>query len=305
MSTLNMEVRVVVVVSALVALGAALPASAARDPEPSNRTAGSYSFRRPVETEWPWRLYAAFASGYGALSGDEFSRSAGGTQVQAGLALSYTSSRWVADAGLGWLYSRNSGADSSGRGLELRTRMGLLDLSARARIGERWSLGPVLKTGYGTDTSFTPDASSQGKLNSFAGARAVYELRVSSWPVRVYAEGLTDISISERTVNLVLAGFQIGLPFAIDHRPAEDRVVVASAHAATPEQREVRVVLDPQKVFFRKMSAGLKPEIFLLLTEVGGYLAADSAAWEEAEISGHADRRGRFEYNLRLSRERA
>src|SRR4051794_32190772 len=102
-------------------------AFASRESEPAPRSTAHWNFSVPSEEEWPWRVYAGAASGYGSLSGSEFSRSAGGAQIQAELTLAYQSRAWVLDGGLGWLYNRNSGQDAAGRAIELRTRMGIFD----------------------------------------------------------------------------------------------------------------------------------------------------------------------------------
>jgi outer membrane protein OmpA-like peptidoglycan-associated protein len=75
--------------------------------------------------------------------------------------------------------------------------------------------------------------------------------------------------------------------------------------ATAPPAPEIRVVLDPQKVFFGKMSSQMLPAVRRTLAEIGEFLSDHSSLWGEAVVAGHADRRGRFEYNLKLSRERA
>ena len=69
--------------------------------------------------------------------------------------------------------------------------------------------------------------------------------------------------------------------------------------------KELKIVLDPQKVFFNTSSAQLRPKVRDILGDIGSYLGKHPGDVREIEIAGHADRRGGYEYNLMLSRKRA
>ena len=95
------------------------------------RAIGSWSFRAPSEPDWPWRIYAGVASGYGLVSSREFLKSPAGEAVGLGASASYEGRRWIGEVGLSWFYSKDSGITSAGHSLDISTRMGVLDLGAR------------------------------------------------------------------------------------------------------------------------------------------------------------------------------
>src|SRR5579885_2209093 len=82
------------------------------------RSTGSWSLQAPSEADWPWRIYAGVASGFGAVSGSDYARAPGGETVGLGVSVSYESSRWIAESGLSWFYSHDSGISSGGQDVD-------------------------------------------------------------------------------------------------------------------------------------------------------------------------------------------
>jgi outer membrane protein OmpA-like peptidoglycan-associated protein len=123
--------------------------------------------------------------------------------------------------------------------------------------------------------------------------------------VRFWQQLWTDVSIPERRIVVGMLGFQVGLPF---HREPEitvsDKVSLSAAKAVTPMQ-EIKISLDAQQVFFSTNKARLKKTVQEALADVGRYLRANPENVSQVVISGHADRRGSFAYNLKLSQRRA
>jgi outer membrane protein OmpA-like peptidoglycan-associated protein len=262
--------------------------------------ASAWAGLEPNETS----LFAGVGGGMGFVSGSEFASAPGGANVLLGAGLARRLRHWTLDGELGWTYQRVSGEDEQGLPVTIRTRAGYVALSARYRLSDRWSIGPSWQLNYGTDTSFAPRVG-EGTGNSLLGARAAYEMPWGRFPVRFWQQISTDVSVSNRQAWVFMTGLQIGLPLRFRDRvgilPDSIRV---SASAPAPEP-EVRISLDPQKIFFSTNSARLKHGVHEALRSVGEYLAGATGGWERLEVSGHADRRGRFAYNLRLSRSRA
>jgi outer membrane protein OmpA-like peptidoglycan-associated protein len=215
--------------------------------------------------------------------------------------------RWEVDGGVSWLYSALNGAVAGGAPVSVRTRAGTADLGLRCRLGSGLQLGPALNVAFGTDTSFGPSVG-QSQAGLLIGAKAVYEIPRLPMPLRFWAQLSTDTTW-DHPFAMGLAGVQVGWPI---RRPTE---TARSQDAAMPDDairissaapsRPVSVVLDARRVFFGTKSSRLRPEIARALREVGRFLKDSGEGDAPVRIAGHADQRGRFEYNLELSRERA
>ncbi len=230
------------------------------------------------------------------MSGNEYGQAPRGSDLSVLGSLDYRLASWDFELGGGWAYTNLSGKNAAGNDISLGTRAGFLSLSPRYRIGERWQLGPVLSASFGTDTGYGPEVTSPVG-NWLGGLRAAYEFPIGRFAVRAFQEISTDLSIGDRQFAVAKLGIQFGLPVG-GSRAVEASDVVRAA-AAAPLRNEIKVVLDPSKVFFRTNSARLKPEVQRILQSVG---ASEASA---IDITGHADRRGNFEYNRKLALKRA
>lgn len=294
------------------AANAADPATQASSADPVASQSSAQASPSPLAPadEAPFRLMANLGSGIGFASGSGFSGTSAGPQLMAGALLSYDAQKWVFDAGLNWLYSQLSGPTSPVQSADIRTRAGMAEVSPRYRLGERWQLGPVADVLYGTDTSFGP-AVAAPSTNVFVGAKLAYEMPVGDFALRIFAQALTDVSIANRQVTMLNAGLQFGLPFGLGSPQQQTEEITTTAAAPAPTEEElplpadVAVELEPTRVFFSTDSARVRPEAESVLEDVGSYLASHPDDWRSIEISGHADQRGSYLYNLRLSGSRA
>jgi outer membrane protein OmpA-like peptidoglycan-associated protein len=121
---------------------------------------------------------------------------------------------------------------------------------------------------------------------------------VKSFPIQAWGEALTELSSLGRDAVTLIAGIRLSLPLS----ERQNDVVVVSQAAP---RRDIRIVLDSRKVFFKTNSARLKPEVLQTLHQVSRHLAENQENWSFIEIAGHADLRGPKDYNDRLSRRRA
>jgi outer membrane protein OmpA-like peptidoglycan-associated protein len=251
----------------------------------------------------PWRIFGGITTGLGKVIGQDYQSAPGGGLIGVDLLGSYEWSRWVADAGIGWMYSSVNGQDSLGREIRIRTRSATAEFSPRYRLGQFWQVGPAVEMLFGADTAFGPSVGNSVG-SAYAGLRVVYETASQSLPLRFLVQGLTDLNVPGRQVNLVTAGFQIGIPIRVardgSSMPHHKTDVLSVSHSAP-----IRLVLDPQKVFFGTNSSKLKEPIQEALGQIGDFLAKHPDQWGRVEVSGHADIRGSYQYNLKLSKKRA
>jgi|GEM_PF-1226803 len=263
-----------------------------------------------------WRIYGGAAAGYGNVSGQEYVNAPDGPQYLLDGDLSFQTSHLVYELGGGWMYSKLSGSDGGALPLVIRTRSGFGDASVRYRLSQNWQLGPAYNLDFGTDTRFGSTIG-ESRNTSLLGLRVVYELALGQIPFRIQSEALTSVGDGNRNYVLATLGFQIGLPLVGNSNTRERDIVVSSAASVRApldaqstsdygkSSREVRITLDPKKVFFSTDSAQIKPEVRKVLHEVADYLATHDNTWGSVELSGHADQRGSAAYNLKLSRVRA
>lgn len=244
-----------------------------------------------------WTLYGGLAAGYGLVSSNTYSETPQGTQFLFNGALAYQYKKWVFDAGVGWFYSNISGKTSTSQPVQVTMRSGLLEVSPRYRVSDTWQLGPVFNMAFGTDTSFgssiNPSSSS-----TFLGLKGVYEVPFEKLPLRLWAQLSTDLAIDNQRVYLGLIGVQIGIPIKTASIPQK------ANGSQKPVPQKVRIALDPQKVFFGTASAALVDDVDITLKELGRYLKQNEES-STVEVTGHADQRGKFNYNLKLSQQRA
>ncbi len=251
-----------------------------------------------------WSLLGSAGAGYAGVASDEYNSAPGGPQGLVSAELALMTTRWEFDGGLGWFYSQISGENKEQLPIEIRTRAGTVDLGARYRATERFQIGPAFNLAFGTDTAFGPDVgSTRGSL--LMGLKGVYEISRGRFLLRAWAQLSSDLNIGDRRLILGLAGIQIGLPFTGGNPETPAVTPVAVSMPAPATQTVFTVVLDPKKVFFKTNSSKIKPDVMNILREVGALLHENADPGASISIAGHADQRGAFNYNLKLSRKRA
>ena len=213
--------------------GIALPASAPGD-------AGGNSDEEAF-VEKPWYVFlgadAGFSS-YGAYnSALEGTRSGfhGGFR---GL-LAHYSKKWVIDGGLGFHFISNSGTnpDATSSQTKVTTRGVYLDLSPRYRAGKNWQIGPELEYWASTDNGLNQNALDGTTTNHaiFGGAQVAYEWPSSQNKYRLGARYLKNFNLTQRSVNVIQAFFQIGFS-VFDSSPDRDEEERPAPRHVEPEQ---------------------------------------------------------------------
>ncbi len=263
--------------------------------------------------EKPFRIYGNLGTGLGLVTGSGYADRSSGVQYFAGALLSYEAPSWIFDAGLNWFYSQVSGSVDPTLNADVRTRAALVDVSPRYRLTDRWQIGPVFDLAFGTDTGFAPSvAGNSSRL--FFGGRLAYEFPVAQFPMRVYTQALSQGSSGGRQVGLFAVGLQFGLPIGGASTQSDELTTSPAAPAAPtaalpedqpPTANDLTIELDPGRIFFRTNSAEIRPRAEKVLEDAGAYLADNPDRWSNVELAGHADQRGSYVYNLKLSGRRA
>lgn len=273
--------------------------------QPAPNQSTSTSTAASPENRLGWHVYGGAALGYGMAQSGEYESIPNGPQYFANALLSFKDYRWVYDLGVGWYYSQLKGTALSGRSIDIRTHAGTIDLSPRYRLTNRWQIGPALNIAFGTDTQSGPAIGSESHT-IFAGLKTAYDFSTDKYPIRLWQQVSVDVSIANRQAYFALVGIQIGLPLQQKYATvarADTRGVRVSGINKGGQQ--LRLALDPQKVFFNTNSSTLKPHVKDILRSIGKYLGSNEENWGDLEVTGHADRRGRYDYNLKLSNWRA
>lgn len=230
--------------------------------------------------------------------------------------------KWVGDLGLGYQHHYASGVDRfsirPNGTVNVRTRSLFLELSPRYRLDSNWQLGAAFNGFFGTDVAFGESTGADTESFVLAGgARVDYEMPGEEHRWRFGAQILHDLTVKNRGVWWVMADVQFGIPTMVGGdspaaaEPEPAPVVVAPKRPVAPtfaevtEQKGVKIYLGEAVLRFETASARLRPSSKQILVKVAKYLKKSPAAWKEMRVEGHADKRGKFAYNQRLSLARA
>lgn len=250
--------------------------------------------------------------GYGGLSADTIGEDdKNGFEFNIkGLGSLYTEN-WVYDLGIGWLHSRFESTDSIDPQFTVISRAGFIEFSPRYRVGPRWQLGAVGQFLFGTDVTLSQNVGTNSTAFR-AGARMDYEIPAGTSRVRIGAQALTDLDVSDRQVFWVQLDLQLGFRFWGDPSPDPSReirpeepvrespvqIVSESSVLLSLDEREIAILFDTNK---SKLKKGFKT----FLGDLAAYLNKNTGEWEDLAIEGHADQRGPNDFNIRLSLDRA
>jgi outer membrane protein OmpA-like peptidoglycan-associated protein len=233
---------------------------------------------------------------------------------------------WIGDLGLGYSQHVASGQDQfsplANATVRVKTRAGFIEFSPRYRFDTHNQLGLVLNGFFGTDVAF--DESTTDANTSFAlagGARYDWETspdEKSRW--RFGLQVLHDLTIANRGIWWIMADVQFGIPLVFGDSnpppaptpaPVVAPVVEAPKRPTAPQFAEVtpdkavKIYLGEAVLRFKTASSELRPSSRQILEKVAKYLNQAPDAWAKMRVDGHADKRGKLDYNMRLSKSRA
>ncbi len=271
----------------------------------------------PVPRQW---LYFGANAGYSSVNTSQRLESdKNGYQFNVKLLGSQYWRDWVGDLGVGYFYNRVSGTDLTSNLINakvyVRTKAAFIELSPRYRFNENWQLGPVVNGLFGTDVSFDESETVDNKRFAFmAGARLQYEVGDNESRWRFGAQAMKDFNISNRNVLLVQADIQYGIPLGSTKasEPKEEAPApvvykrpVAPKFAEATTENSVKIYLGEAVLRFKTAKSELRPSSREILAKLSTYLVRNGNAWKAMRIEGHADKRGKIDYNFKLALARA
>ena len=247
-------------------------------------------------------MFAGASAGYTQIHGSDVDGTGQGRNNSAFGLLSPRRGSWRYDLGLGWQQTRLKGRSEKGEVFDMITQSAAIDFNPSYVFGHGWQIGPLASLLTGTDLRYGLDSESSSQILMW-GARLSYEwLAVGSWRMRAFAQVAVESTLLERQVRSGTLGLMIGLPLG-----SKDRGTVATTASVSPAEskQDVRISLNPEMVFFRTASAGVKPEVQELLRMVAVQVEQQHISVDSIDVIGHADQRGSASYNLKLSQRRA
>ncbi len=181
------------------------------------------------------------------------------------------------------------------RNLRIETRAGSATLAARYRL---WNghveTGLLIRNLFGSSLSFSQDKdSSQSKF--FVGPQLVLKTdAASTWMQRVDLSLTSDLNVPRRRVYLLAAGFALGRSWQ-EPEPPE----------TPPASERFEEVLADKVINFPSGSSQLQEPAATFLKELGQFLQKHPEHWQSMTVEGHTDKKGKFDYNMKLSQDRA
>lgn len=185
------------------------------------------------------------------------------------------------------------------RNLRIETRAGAGALAARYRLWEgHLEAGLILRSLFGSSLSFSQDKDN-GASKWLVGPQLVLKSDPrDSWMQSMDLSLTTDLNIPDRRIYLLTLGAAIGRTWPVI-RPAEP---VAAAPVA-PERYEE--ILADKVINFPSASSQLQEPALSFLREFGQFLNQHPEHWQSMTVEGHTDKKGKLEYNMKLSQDRA
>lgn len=275
----------------------------------------------PAERLW---IYFGTDIGYTSVAAASGSRESDrdGYAIHLKVLLSKYTRNWIGDLGVGYAHHQASGADRfsplADATVRVKTRAGFVEFSPRYRLDTHHQLGLVLNGFFGTDVAFDESTSDANTGFSLAGGlRYNWETAPEEsrrW--RFGAQILRDFTVSKLGIWWIMADIQIGIPLVAPKsapapEPAPAPVVEAPKRPVAPQfaeitpEKGVKVYLGEAVLRFQTASSQLRPSSRQILEKVAKYLNQAPDAWQRMRVDGHADKRGKLDYNMRLSKARA
>ncbi len=251
-------------------------------------------------TDLGWGSVSPYALTEGTRSGMQFDLKGHG---------SFYWSRVILDLGLGWQFGKRSGDNTNGTFSKTITKGTFFETSLRYGNPSGWQFGPVLHPTMVGDVGLGDGRliQSQAKKSVLAGLQIIHESPRDGNRIRWGGRWMTDLNIDKRTEHVFQASFQIGWPVSSSSKPKNRRVRRAGYQIVQKDRstQKVKVVLDARRIEFDYDQATLRPEAQRRLANLGRFLTLHRDKWDRLMISGHTDERGSFEYNQKLSENRA
>ena len=247
-----------------------------------------------------FRPYVGVFGGFNKIDGDSNQSEANKSGYNLGVtgSGSYFTKSFIFDGTLGWQYNQVEGSLSN-VDVKVTTRSIFLDLDAKYRLSENFSLGPVLVHHFGVDNTFSENEGSSSSAN-LMGLRVAYDTKINDSHVRFDATALNNLTNRERNNMSLNVGVSIGFDIF-----SKKKAVTPAPVVAKKESDYVKITLKFARVGFDTDIFSLDDAAKTRLSKLGKYLRENNVQWDRLKVSGHTDVTGGKEYNQRLSQDRA
>jgi outer membrane protein OmpA-like peptidoglycan-associated protein len=284
-------------------------------------TPTAFASKLITREETPW-LFGGLDLGYSDLSKVTVTEKAkSGYHLDLKGVAAFYREDWIFDLGVGWFNNNMSYSDSAYK-VRVITNGIFVEGSPRYRLDESWSVGPLVNWIFSNGTSFDERQQADDPVKSafLAGLRVNWETWIGeSTLLRLGGHWLTDLNVKDRTLNIFSGDIQIGFPLGGgDSREPVARVAprtqiaaAAPAKKARPPvarvtaPRMVTISLGEELVLFPTAKWDVLPVYRNNLSRFATLLRERSSLWGGLKVEGHTDIRGRYESNIKLSKNRA
>lgn len=254
-------------------------------------------------------LFLGAAGGYTHIDPDAgHGTSKNGYHLLATAFATYSDGPWIAQLGGGFFYNRvysDGEKDYAGSQPELvkkqvklriETRAGSAELGLRHELGLGLSGGLLLRSFFGSSLSFSQEKDSKASKFFIGPQLSLRAGLFPSWIDQIDMHLATDLNVKEKRIYLLTMGFALGTRLM-------QTPIVAPAKPIAEERFEE--VLADKVINFPSGSAALKGPALDFLQELGAYLKQHPELWQRIDVEGHTDKKGKFAYNMQLSKDRA
>lgn len=213
----------------------------------------------------------------------------------------------VIDFAGGWFYNRMEGEEGNPSSTEtVITKAGFVEQSIRWPSPIRLEVGLIHQLQFGTQVGYGAVAPDY-RVVSMLGVQALYQWE-TRFPIRAALSVMTDLNISGRQNVVALAGFQIGFRAEEWNKPKPSKIERLANRFASMDQmadKRTRIRLQASSILFPTGGKDLGEDAKSRLKKLADFLVARAEDWKSIEIVGHTDKRGPFDFNQKLSEERA
>ncbi len=253
-------------------------------------------FGKDIPRQRPFWVYGGFGIGPSRLSTDYVGELNDKTGYHFNLALtgSWYFEDWNIHTGPQWYRYRFESGIVQGQKVTLKVGSLAWNFNPQFRLNHRFSIGPELLWSLGEPYRVSPIKGPGAKdptTRLVAGANLFYEIPWKQSRMRLGAHYyFRPLGVGEREVHTALFSFHIGFPVRLENYKGRTMM---------------QLTLNEQMINFETNSDRLDGPSAQFLRELGRYLATHKDEWQNLEIHGHTDVRGKAAYNLSLSQKRS
>ena len=183
------------------------------------------------------------------------------------------------------------------RNLRIETRSGAAELASRYRLwGSKAEAGILLRNFFGSSLSFSQDKNSAASKFFIGPQLLIKSTENGEWMQRIDLSLTAALNVPHSQVFLLSLGVGIGKSWL------ETKAIITQAPI---EPERIEEILADKVINFPSASSKLQEPALSFLKELGAFLNQHPEYWQEMNVEGHTDKKGKVAYNKQLSQDRA